>query len=187
MFLPYFLYPPLPPSLMCACPGEEEALHSRSQALDFQSYFYKLKKWHRQPAYSENSKSKDTGRSSLGVGDPGRLDIQPAAGRKEGVKQQLPKAEMMGLDLHKGQVARHPISFHCCNIVLSPCSGLWKLFLGLSSRKKKMFKPTWENISNPTSLWNCFSPSLYCVLLQLIGIGILILSFNLTQSILART
>lgn len=80
--------------------------------MDFQSYFYKLKKAHRQPARSENSKSKNANRSSLGVGDPGRLDIPPAAGRKEGVKQQLPKAEMMGLDLHQGQVARYPIYFH---------------------------------------------------------------------------
>lgn len=64
----------------------------------FQSYFYKLKKGYKQPAYNDNSKN--TKRSSLTVVDPGRLDIQPASGRKEGIKQQLPKAEMRGLDLH---------------------------------------------------------------------------------------
>lgn len=81
-----------PQSIACLS-RERRSFTFKKSSLDFQSYFYKLKKAHRQPAYSENSKSKNTNRSSLGVGDPGRLDIQPVAGRKEGVKQQLPKAE----------------------------------------------------------------------------------------------
>lgn len=52
------------------------------------------------------ARARTTNSSSLRLGDPGWLDIQPAAGRKGDGKQQLPYAEMMGLDLHKGQVAK---------------------------------------------------------------------------------
>lgn len=52
------------------------------------------------------ARARTTKSSSLRLGDPGWLDIQPAAGRKEDGKQQLPYAEMMSLDLHKGQVAK---------------------------------------------------------------------------------
>lgn len=58
------------------------------------------------------ARARTTNSSSLRLGDPGWLDTQPAAGRKEDGKQQLPYAETVGLDLHHGQVAK------TCHILL---------------------------------------------------------------------
>lgn len=65
-----------------------------------------------------------------------------------------------------------PYTSHCAtSCILSPCSGLQKMFPGLFYLEE-MFEATGENISNPTFLWSCFSPGLCYLLPQLIGIGI---------------
>lgn len=59
--------------------------------------------------------------------------------------------------------------------IWAPCSGLQKMFPALFYlEKKKLFQATGENIdmSNPTFLWSRFSPGLFDLLPQLIGVDI---------------
>lgn len=178
MFLSYFLSSsPTPHSVMWSS-RERGSLILKKSSIGFSvlirsTIFTSLKKDRNSLYKVKIARARTTNSNSPRLGDPGWLDIQPAAGRKKDGKQQLPWAEMMSLDLHKGQVAKIclPYTSHCAtSCLLSPCSGLQKLFPGLFCLERNV-EATLQKYIKSNSLWSCFSPSLYYMLPQLTGIG----------------
>lgn len=109
LFLSYFLYPYFP-LFSVGKEGKRKLYIQEVKHWIFNPYWEhyctSLRKNISNPLKMKIVRASTTNSSSLRLGDSVLLHLQPAAGRKDDGKQQLPEAEKMDLDLCKGQVAK---------------------------------------------------------------------------------